>query len=368
MKLGKGEAFMSQVISKRVAQQIVETVKDVCNHNINFIDTKGIIFASTDASRVEDFHEIGKQVIVTGQTIEVESDNSYFGTQKGVNMPFVYKGETIAVIGISGAPKEVRQYAYLAQKITNLILREHEMEAQSNSRKEQMHYVVRALITGEQVSHNYFLEVLENYHADPSANYHTVLVQLDARYNPSNLSLIEQHIYRAFDKTGSALSTFQYPNEYVMLLEADKLEKYRYVLQNLADNYRDILKIGIGNAYPLKKQSQSYLAAQIALRSLSAGQNMALFESLSLEILLGSISADAQSRFLQKTIAKLDEKEQQLLKVYFDNDLSLQKTCEQLFIHKNTVQYQLDKIWKISGYNPRCFREAVILYLGLRLS
>ena len=113
---------MPQVISKRVAQQIVETVKDVCNHNINFIDTKGIIFASTDASRVGDFHEIGKQVIVTGQTIEVESDNSYFGTQKGVNMPFVYKGETIAVIGISGAPKEVRQYAYLAQKITNLIL------------------------------------------------------------------------------------------------------------------------------------------------------------------------------------------------------------------------------------------------------
>ena len=62
---------MAQYISKRVARQIVETVRDVCDHNISFIDTKGIIFASTDDARVGNFHEIGRQVVQTGQTIEV---------------------------------------------------------------------------------------------------------------------------------------------------------------------------------------------------------------------------------------------------------------------------------------------------------
>lgn len=363
-----GRSYMAQSISKRTAQQIVETVKDVCNHNINFIDTNGIIFASTDASRVGDFHEIGKQVVTTGRTIEVETDNSFFGTQKGVNIPFVYKGEIMAVIGISGAPDEVRRYAYLAQKITTLILREHEMDARSNSRKAQMNYVVRALTTGEHINHGYFMEFLESYHADFNVDYQTILVQLDSRYNPSNLSLIEKQIYQAFEQTGSPFITFQYPNEYVMFLEAAKLEKWIYIFQNLADNYGGILKIGIGSRCILTRQNQSYQTAKIAVHSLPADRGLALFEDLSLEILLGSVSADAREQFLHKTMERLDEKEKHLLEVYFECDFSLKKTCEKLFIHKNTVQYQLDKIRRMSGYNPRSFRDAVILYLGLRLA
>lgn len=363
-----GRSYMAQSISKRTAQQIVETVKDVCNHNINFIDTNGIIFASTDASRVGDFHEIGKQVVTTGRTIEVETDNSFFGTQKGVNIPFVYKGEIMAVIGISGAPDEVRRYAYLAQKITTLILREHEMDARSNSRKAQMNYVVRALTTGEHINHSYFMEFLESYHADFNVDYQTILVQLDSRYNPSNLSLIEKQIYQAFEQTGSPFITFQYPNEYVMFLEAAKLEKWIYIFQNLADNYGGILKIGIGSRCILTRQNQSYQTAKIAVHSLPADRGLALFEDLSLEILLGSVSADAREQFLHKTMERLDEKEKHLLEVYFECDFSLKKTCEKLFIHKNTVQYQLDKIRRMSGYNPRSFRDAVILYLGLRLA
>ena len=107
---------MALSIKQDVAQQIVEAVKDVCAHDINFIDSKGIIFASTNKKRIGDFHEIGLQVIKTGKTIEVDTDEGYFGTQKGVNIPFIDKGDVSAVIGISGEPKEVRKYAYLAQK------------------------------------------------------------------------------------------------------------------------------------------------------------------------------------------------------------------------------------------------------------
>ena len=41
--------------------------------------------------------------------------------------------------------------------------------------------------------------------------------------------------------------------------------------------------------------------------------------------------------------------------------------AEKLYIHKNTLQYQLDKIHALTGYDPRVFREGVILYLGLQL-
>ncbi|MCC6094604.1 MAG: hypothetical protein LIV24_06235 [Eubacterium sp.] len=35
-------------ISERTARQIVDTVKDVCGYNINFIRSDGIILASTN--------------------------------------------------------------------------------------------------------------------------------------------------------------------------------------------------------------------------------------------------------------------------------------------------------------------------------
>ena len=46
---------------------------------------------------------------------------------------------------------------------------------------------------------------------------------------------------------------------------------------------------------------------------------------------------------------------------------SLNKAAEKLYIHKNTLQYQLDKIHALIGYDPRVFRESVILYLGRQL-
>lgn len=358
---------MAQTISKRAAQQIVETVKDICNHDINFIDNQGIIFASTDTSRIGTFHEIGNQIIASGKTIEVENDDSYIGTHKGVNMPFVYKGEVIAVIGISGAPDEVRQYAYLAQKITALILREHELEAQSNNRKEQMNYVVRALTMGEHINHHYFMEFIETYHVDISKEYQTILVQLNARYNPANLSMIENHIYRFFEQTESQLIAFQYPNEYVMILEEEKMDKWVNEFRNLASYYHGILKIGIGSKYSLIKQNQSCQTARLALHSILADKNIALFDELNLEILLGSVPEEAKEQFLKKTMINLEEKDIKLLTTYFECNMSLKQTCEKLFLHKNTLQYQLDKIWRTSGYNPREFRDAVILYLGIRI-
>lgn len=52
-------------IGKQLATQIVDTVHDVCGHDINFINKNGIIYASTNTSRIGSFHEIGKKAADT---------------------------------------------------------------------------------------------------------------------------------------------------------------------------------------------------------------------------------------------------------------------------------------------------------------
>lgn len=358
---------MATKIQQKTAQQIVDTVKDVCGHNINFINGEGKIFASTDKARIGDFHEIGQQVIRTGQPIEVEQDDVFFGTQKGVNLPFQYNGEIIAAIGISGVPGEVRKYAYLAQKITSLILREHELDTQNHNKKAQMNYIIHSLISNQTVNHDYLADFIKNHGGNMTDAYRTVLVQLDSRYNPSNLSMIEQQIYENFKITGSRLYTFNYPNEYVLLLEDSEAQNYSRLFTLLAGRYGDVLKVGIGKSAKLTRQHESYESAKIAIQSLGEQREVAVFDELDLEILLGSVPADTRDFFLKRALRTLDEKDKAILKTYFNCDKSLKKTCDILFIHRNTLQYQLEKIRNSSGYDPRTLRGATILYLALEL-
>lgn len=357
---------MALAVKQEIAQQIVEAVKDVCSHDINFIDTNGIIFASTNPRRIGDFHEIGRQVIQNGQTVEVETDDAFLGTRKGVNIPFIHKGEVCAVIGISGSPAEVRKFAYLAQKITAVILREHELDVSDHTRKAQLNHVIRAIIFNEYKNPEYLTEFLKRYSISLDMEYRTILVKLSSRYHPSNLSMIEKYIYQTFDATGSALYTFNYSNEYILLLEARKFQQYKHIFQRLGEKNAPLLKIGVGHACPLSKQHRSYQAARIAANGLFGEETMAVFDDLDLEILLGDVSDEVKGHFAEHTIAKLSAKEKQLLKVYFSTNMSLQETCNQLYLHKNTLQYQLDKIARTTGYNPRHFQDAVVLYIGLK--
>ena len=135
-----------EIIDRETAQYIVDTVKSVCGKDINYIDARGIIIASTDHSRVDSFHEIGYQVVTQGDTKEVSGDESFLGVQKGVNLPVFYHGKVIAAVGISGDVEEARKYAAWAQKITTILLRERELEARGSQKRSKISYMLRTLI------------------------------------------------------------------------------------------------------------------------------------------------------------------------------------------------------------------------------
>lgn len=358
---------MASHIRRLVAQQIVETVKDVCGHDINYIDPNGIIFASTDPERIGTYHEIGRQVVQIKQTIEVTTDDEYKGTHKGVNIPFLHHGEVIAVIGITGDPDEVRKYAFLAQRITALILREHETDVLAHNRQAELNYIIRSLTFEETVHYDFLEDYLKRNHLHHEMQFRTILVRLNFRYAPSNISIVESRIHNAFHAVGSELFTFNYPNEYILLLPEELWQSHSAVLRQLAAEHRELLSIGVGICCNLDRQHDSYSSAQIALASMSAESSFVVFEELDVEILLGSVTDKAKEHFIRKSVEALSKKDRSFLEAYYSCGMSLKKTCEHLFIHKNTLQYQLDRIWKETGYNPREFHDAVVLYLGLKL-
>jgi len=354
-------------IRHSIAQQVVETVKDLCNHDINYINSNGIIFASTNPQRLNSYHEIGKRVIESNTTIEVASDHSFHGTLKGVNIPFEYNGRVIAAIGISGEPEEVRKYAHLAKKITHIILHEQEIDTEKNNHRAQKNHIISSLINSDPLDSEYLQDYISEYDLTFQSQCRTVIVELNSRFNLTNLSLIETQIKQTFNQAFSPLYTFHYPNEYIVIMEAKKWQNYGYMFRILAEKYPEILNIGVGYPYPLIRQDKSYKTSKISINSLAGDESIAIFDNLDLEILIETTPKDASEHYSKKVLHNLTEKDIELLRTYFECNMSLKSTSEKLFTHKNTIQYQLDKIYKISSYNPRILSDAVILYLALKL-
>lgn len=72
---------------------------------------------------------------------------------------------------------------------------------------------------------------------------------------------------------------------------------------------------------------------------------------------------------MERTIAPImkDEILFETLKVWIENNMSNQKASEQLYIHKNTIQYRLKKIEELTNLKLNQLHDLVLLYVGYRL-
>ena len=230
-----------------------------------------------------------------------------------------------------------------------------------------MNYMIRALISQSAMSLAYLKDFLASRHIRPDQRFYTLIIHLDSSFDQENLFLVDQQIFQTFEQTGSALYTFNYPNEYILFLGEKEYQKNWYLFPRLAGKYKGLLKIGLGQLQPISHQYLSYQTAKLAIHSLSIGESLAVYDQLDLSILLGNVSETVRKAFLEKIIVGLEEEDIQLLQNYFEEDCSLKRTSDRLNMHKNTLQYRLDRIYRLCGYNPRAFKDGVILYCAVKL-
>ncbi|WP_251391827.1 CdaR family transcriptional regulator [Mediterraneibacter agrestimuris] len=358
---------MANKIEEDFAFQVVTTVKDVCGQDINFINQSGIIFASTVPERIGTFHEIGYKAALAGNTIEVTADDSFYGTQRGVNLPVYYHHEFLAVIGITGDPDIVRKYAHLAERITHLLIREREFNMDSRNQSEKKHFVIDSLIKKADFNMGYLNSCLTELNISIKEKKRVIFIKVQREKDTTNLSIIEQKIIQTFRLLSITLFTFYYPNIYVAVIEEQIFKEKSHILEQFAHVNKE-LQICAGKISSIYQLADSYASALIAEKAIfNADNNFIIFDNLTLEIFISNLKEEEKNEFLSKTILSLLPEEQELIRVYFDENMSLINTGDRLFLHKNTLQYKLNHIYKKCGLNPRRFKDAVLLYLALQL-
>ena len=69
--------------------------------------------------------------------------------------------------------------------------------------------------------------------------------------------------------------------------------------------------------------------------------------------------------FADKTPDQFDEETLSTINKFFENNLNVSETSRQLYIHRNTLVYRLDKLEKSTGLDLRIFDDAITFKIAL---
>ena len=126
----------------------------------------------------------------------------------------------------------------------------------------------------------------------------------------------------------------------------------------------------------LKNVSSSYKEAKMALevgQIFEPDNNIINYEKLGIGRLIYQLPSQLCKMFVDevlhgKTVDQFDEELLVTANKFFENNLNVSETSRQLYIHRNTLVYRLDKLQKMTGLDLRTFDDAIIFKITLMVS
>ncbi|MBQ6468696.1 MAG: helix-turn-helix domain-containing protein [Lachnospiraceae bacterium] len=106
-------------ISRSLAEDFISRVRQRTEYNINIMNKDGIIIASKDPERIGQFHEQAYRIVQSDydEYIVEEKDVSRYmgGVRAGITRPIIVSGEIIGAIGMTGDPEKLKEACRIMQ-------------------------------------------------------------------------------------------------------------------------------------------------------------------------------------------------------------------------------------------------------------
>lgn len=168
----------------------------------------------------------------------------------------------------------------------------------------------------------------------------------------------------------------------VILIKALETKNYNDELAEVADTIVGMMnaeamlnvKVAYGTVVnELKDVSKSYKEAKMALdvgKIFYAEKNIVAYSALGIGRLIYQLPVSLCRMFIEEIFGDnlpldLDEETLMTLNKFFENNLNVSETSRQLFVHRNTLVYRLEKIQKSTGLDLRNFDDALTFKIAL---
>ena len=367
-------------INTRNMQPIVDKITPLIWTDINIVNADGIIVASSKLYRIGKYHNAA-HMLVNGDedVLIIEHTNDIPGVLHGVNFPICLDGVRVGMIGITGVPSEVQLIAKLVRELLQVYI----TQARKNQEKSQL----------EQLRNGFLYEWLFNPNAEDTPDFaerglalgirvhdawSVCLFSLNGQGEQSSQAFesIERHVQRILDGEGNHEQSMRIGESLVvMLAEADTAvcrTRLQRLQGQLEEAYGARMPSGVGRSGTMPKQiRQSMRDAKVACRmsGRNAERPVYRYDELNLEILVDVLPHKEKQRLFQQTFGAFSQEEleqaMEMLRIYTRFNGSIYQTAEQMHIHKNSLQYRLNRLAAKTGYTPQNIAQMSYLYILL---
>ena len=158
----------------------------------------------------------------------------------------------------------------------------------------------------------------------------------------------------------------------------EEIEKTAEIIcDTLTSEAFSAVHIAIGTVISdLKNVSSSFKEARMALevgKIFEPDKKIVNYQQLGIGRLIYQLPSPLCKMFLNEvlqgiTMDVLDDETLITVNKFFENNLNVSETSRQLYIHRNTLVYRLDKLQKITGLDLRNFDDAIIFKITLMVS
>jgi len=364
-------------LDKELAQEIVNRTMTIINWNINVMNEKGVIIASGDEARVDTIHEGALKVIETqvGFEIGTAQAGQFHGVKAGINLPITFHDKVVGVIGITGAPLEIRNYGELVKMAAEMILQQafliEEMQWDERLKEE----LVTKLLDGMESFDSLYLDRSKRLGMDLTIPRTVIIIAADdtakllkalrLKLSKDDLCVIKNQYVILLKRVELKNGVW---NQFATISELERWATHLEYYEGLA------VKFFLGTYHSgLKGISIAY---QEAVHSLKVGKKLYpdktiyFAEDSKLPIFLSQAKELGLAVKFGTYIDRLKQSDKkgellETLLMYVEEDGDGNKVAERLFIHRNTLRYRLERISELTGKDPRKLKDLVELYLSV---
>ncbi len=331
------------MLSRELAQNIVNKMMDVIPYNVNIMNDKGIIIGSGDPSRIGSLHKGALEALEIKEVIEIFKDDNK--VKSGVNSPIFFRDKIIGVIGITGNPKDVRQFTQLVKVTAELLINQE--------------YTLNKHILKEKLKEEFIYEWLylkEEY--DREFIQRGINIGIDISI--MRIILVLEFKEEEFKKITKIIPRFIKDNEYYINLTSNKIALILVDNSNLKNRFLNLNEILCGSYFKAGISNKNRIlskAIKEAVGALDIGKK--LYTNRSFYAYERVKSFYEFDRFINKEevdkFIELIKKEnigEELIETflaYMRFDGERKKVAEELHIHRNTLNYRLERIEEVTG-------------------
>lgn len=376
-------------LDARLAQDIVARTMQIIDSNVNVMDARGRIIGSGDRERIGEMHEGALLALSQARVVDIDEGvaRHLHGVRPGINLPMRIDGEIVGVIGLTGEPETLRHYGELVCMTAEMMLEQARllhMLAQDSRLREEL---VLNLIRSDTLSPA-LVEWAQRLRIDLNQPRVVAVVEVDSGQLGVDSAMSELQQLQTLLTTPERdnLIAIVSLTEMVVLkpaynahgrYDADDHRKRVELLQSrMKESGHLRMRIALGNFFTGPGSiARSYRTAHTTMvvgKQRMPEQRSYFYQDLMLPVLLDSLRGGWQANELSLPLAKLKSMDnngllRRTLISWFSNNVQPSATAKALYIHRNTLEYRLNRISELTGLNLSNFDDRLLLYVALQL-